>query len=235
MDGLDPFVIKWDEIIVSGHSQGAGHAAYLAKTESLLGVVMISDPQDSCHEFKNATASCPEGTTFWIDEGPYMAEKAFYTALGHGNEPLLSVMQDNWARMKAAESSINWEVTDTTDVGFALETTAEDACNAPLQTNVAYANTTTCGGKDHCSTAIDDIVYFIETFEGEKLYLYEYSVWPSLLNGAGEEKPCKKGKGKVRAPRKEIVATLKRDARGSLGPKKALGARGLISVDINMP
>merc|ERR1711957_783646 len=62
---------NWDKIIVLGHSQGAGHAAYLGQTKSLLGAVMISGPQDEC-------VNCPEGTKFWIDDAYKTKNK--YTA-----------------------------------------------------------------------------------------------------------------------------------------------------------
>lgn len=38
--------IKWSKIIVAGHSQGAGHAAYLAKRFKVARAVMLSGPQD---------------------------------------------------------------------------------------------------------------------------------------------------------------------------------------------
>jgi pimeloyl-ACP methyl ester carboxylesterase len=37
---------RWDRIIAAGHSQGAGHAAYLAKCFPLAGALMLSGPQD---------------------------------------------------------------------------------------------------------------------------------------------------------------------------------------------
>lgn len=37
---------RWDKIIVSGHSQGAGHAGYLAKENEVNRVVMFSGPND---------------------------------------------------------------------------------------------------------------------------------------------------------------------------------------------
>lgn len=38
--------IKWNNVIVTGHSQGAGHAAYLAKHFKVARAVMLSGPQD---------------------------------------------------------------------------------------------------------------------------------------------------------------------------------------------
>jgi hypothetical protein len=37
---------RWERIVVAGHSQGAGHAAYLGKCYRLAGVLMFSGPQD---------------------------------------------------------------------------------------------------------------------------------------------------------------------------------------------
>ena len=47
-----------------GHSEGAGHAAYLAKTKITSGAVIISGPQDEC-------IGCTDGTNFWIDDDTY--------------------------------------------------------------------------------------------------------------------------------------------------------------------
>lgn len=49
-EGWDTFVIeghlRWDRIVVGGHSQGAGHAAYLAKEHNLAGIIMFAGPGD---------------------------------------------------------------------------------------------------------------------------------------------------------------------------------------------
>ena len=68
-----------------GHSQGAGHAAYLGQTKNIKGAVMVSGPQDECID-------CPVDTTFWIDV-PYVSKK--YTAFASGVEPLVGVMANN--------------------------------------------------------------------------------------------------------------------------------------------
>jgi hypothetical protein len=44
---------RWDKIIVAGHSQGAGHAAYLGKCFKLAGVLMFSGPQDYLKVFNH--------------------------------------------------------------------------------------------------------------------------------------------------------------------------------------
>ena len=151
-----------------GHSQGAGHAAYLGQTKELMGAVMISGPQDECIE-------CPEGTEFWIDHDYMTLNK--YTAFASGDEPFYmnGVMGDNWNRMTEA-GAVAWG--EPTDVGFAVE--AVDACASPLVTHVEYAPTSTCGGKEHCSTSLDDSVPFIKRTDGEKQYLYDLTVWPTI-------------------------------------------------------
>jgi hypothetical protein len=42
---------RWDKIVAAGHSQGAGHAAYLGKSFRLAGVLMFSGPQDYLEVF----------------------------------------------------------------------------------------------------------------------------------------------------------------------------------------
>jgi hypothetical protein len=39
--------IRWDKVIVSGHSQGGGHAALIGKRQSVARVVMLASPCDS--------------------------------------------------------------------------------------------------------------------------------------------------------------------------------------------
>jgi len=160
---------KWHRLIIMGHSQGAGHAAYIAQTKKIRGTVMVSGPQDECTD-------CPAGTKFWVDK-PYLTSKS--TAFAHGEEPLVGVMKNNWSRMTQAGGS-TWNTDEVADVGFATDKTKVNVCASPLLTTVKYAPTTTCGGKDHCSTAIDDSVPFLEKSGGEKKYLYELVVWPYI-------------------------------------------------------
>lgn len=44
---------RWDRIVVAGHSQGAGHAAYLGQTFRLAGVLMLSGPQDYLQVYRS--------------------------------------------------------------------------------------------------------------------------------------------------------------------------------------
>jgi polyhydroxybutyrate depolymerase len=44
----------WDRIVVGGHSQGAGHAAYITKNHELRGIVMFAGPGDFVKDFGSA-------------------------------------------------------------------------------------------------------------------------------------------------------------------------------------
>lgn len=39
--------VRWDKIVVAGHSQGSGHAAYLGKRHRLQAVLLFAGPQDT--------------------------------------------------------------------------------------------------------------------------------------------------------------------------------------------
>jgi len=196
---------RWEKIIVMGHSQGAGHAAYLGQTKSLLGAVMISGPQDEC-------VNCPEGTTFWIDDAYKTKNK--YTAFASGDEPMYAVQAENWSRMTEAGAT-KWK--DPTDVNFAIGDVS--ACDSPLFTNVKYGAASTCGGKEHCSTAIDDSVPILEKSNGDKCYLYGVKVWPSLVTGVST---CKSSKGAKDSKSTTKMTKAPKAAKGG-GPKTPKG------------
>lgn len=46
--------LRWDKIVVGGHSQGAGHAAYLAKQHVLKGIIMFAGPGDHVKDYGSA-------------------------------------------------------------------------------------------------------------------------------------------------------------------------------------
>lgn len=67
--------IDWSKVVVAGHSQGSGHAAYLSKKYSLKGVILFAGPQDS-HEGDIAS---------WVKQ-PGATESRRYRALLHLND-----------------------------------------------------------------------------------------------------------------------------------------------------
>ena len=53
--------VRWDRIVVAGHSQGASHAAYLSTRKPLRGAVLFSGPQE-----------VPECSSGWIGDAAAM-------------------------------------------------------------------------------------------------------------------------------------------------------------------
>jgi len=161
---------KWHKMIFVGHSQGAGHAAYLAQTKKIAGASMISGPQDEC-------LSCPEGTKFWIDND-FKTERV--TAFAHGNftesylEPSLPGMIDNWNRM-AKSGTVSWsypvEVVDTGDY------TDYDVCETPILSFIPPSAMSPCGRKGHCSTALDDSAPVLANTSGKNVYIFALDIW----------------------------------------------------------
>ena len=52
----------WEKIIVVGHSQGSGHAAFLAKQHPLGGVILLAGPQDTTDAGPASWLSAPSAT-----------------------------------------------------------------------------------------------------------------------------------------------------------------------------
>ncbi len=38
--------VRWEQVIIVGHSQGSGHAAYMSKIHKLKAIIMLAGPQD---------------------------------------------------------------------------------------------------------------------------------------------------------------------------------------------
>jgi dienelactone hydrolase len=93
---------RWDKIIAAGHSQGAGHAAYMGKQFKLNRVLMFSGPQDYLQHF-NAPAQ-------WQRESGLTPISRYYAFL-HVQDPF------NFQYQVADVAMINQgAVTDTTMV-----------------------------------------------------------------------------------------------------------------------
>jgi hypothetical protein len=169
--------LNWKLLAFMGHSQGAGHAAFLAQIKKLGGAVMISGPQDECE-------GCPANTPFWIDE-PYKTKSV--TAFAHGDatesflEPSLPVMEDNWNRMAKTET-ISWDYpVSVVDTGAY---TTYDVCNTPIVSFLAPSAMSPCGRKGHCSTALDDSAPVLSNTSGEDVYIFAMNIWTEISDVA---------------------------------------------------
>jgi len=52
----------WEKIVVVGHSQGAGHAGYLAKKHPMQGAILLAGPQDTTDAGPASWLSAPSAT-----------------------------------------------------------------------------------------------------------------------------------------------------------------------------
>ena len=62
--------IEWFNILVSGHSQGGGHAAYIAKSQAVKRVLLFASPNDYS-DFFVASAS-------WVSETSETPDSNYY-------------------------------------------------------------------------------------------------------------------------------------------------------------
>ncbi len=75
---LTPSTIDWSKIIVGGHSQGSGHAAFLAKQYAVDRVLMFSGPNDYS-DFFSAPAN-------WLDQTGTTATSRHFSYLSLNDE-----------------------------------------------------------------------------------------------------------------------------------------------------
>jgi hypothetical protein len=68
---FDGAKIHWDKIVLAGHSQGAGHAAFLAKNFYTAGVILFSGPHDYS----------PKGAAPWLLRPSKTPENRFFAFL----------------------------------------------------------------------------------------------------------------------------------------------------------
>lgn len=72
--------IRWDRVVVSGHSQGAGHAAFIGKLERVARVVLFA-----------GTEPAP-----WTSSGTFATPAADYYGFVHAMEPFFTGFQMSW-------------------------------------------------------------------------------------------------------------------------------------------
>ena len=75
--------LRWELFIFSGHSQGSGHAAYLAKLKPLAGALFISGPQELMPTTSDAEQS-------WLSMGAFATQNVL--AFAHVDEENTSAL-----------------------------------------------------------------------------------------------------------------------------------------------
>jgi hypothetical protein len=174
--------VAWEKIVLSGHSQGAGHAAWLGKLRySVAGVAPLSGPEDT-------NASCS-----WAS-GPEQATPAHrFVPLAHAEEGSIAEIRANWQAMGlggGAGGGRGWPGCEV-EVG-AANATAGGWEGCALLTSVRPAIDFEKLRPEHCSTAVD--VFTPKAAAGKKSgALYSLGVWPWLLRTATKALPVVTG------------------------------------------
>ena len=86
----------WEKIWVVGHSQGAGHAGFLAYSEKLAGAGLVSGPQDNCRD-----------SSGWISESWKTKEVRVFA---HEGEDAIDLIKDNWRDIESLKHSLPQDI-----------------------------------------------------------------------------------------------------------------------------
>ena len=169
----------WNRIVLSGHSQGGGHAAYLALQKHLAGAVLISAPQDEA---------------VGLPKQPLYLDLPFRTksvaVFGHGLEPARRLQSINHARMAVAGTLVTGRAQNYTDdiksppckpvplLSFA-PTSDNSGCEPASNPTIRY----------HCSVGTDVRTpaaagYHVPTA------LYSLRPWPLLYRASNAWQNC---------------------------------------------
>jgi len=190
MEGWDRFCEEdgepiWSKMVVMGHSQGSGHAGYLAQMDKLAGAGLLSGPQDEC-------IGCAPDTHLWVDD-PFKTYAITAMAGADASdifEPALPSMIDNWQRM-ADTGTISWSGDITPlNIGFGVEG-HYDVCNNPIVSSLEAAGPSTsggpgmgtqCGRAGHCSIAVDDSVPVLQRINASDCPVFKLHAWPEIAD-----------------------------------------------------
>jgi hypothetical protein len=82
---------RWGKIVVAGHSQGGGDAAYIAKVRGVEGVVMLSSDVDS-------TATDPPVAATYLTTG-HLTPLDRYVGFDHTRDPFNDKIEADWAAL----------------------------------------------------------------------------------------------------------------------------------------
>jgi hypothetical protein len=140
-----------------GHSQGAGHAAYLAQSIDLAGAGLLSGPQDDCLEAEHC----------WVAEH---WETRDVRVLAHVHEDAIDGIIGNWQLMDAFD---NHALASIEEVNLFSSPTP----GVPWLTAFEPQPNATCTRRpNHCSVAVDNNA----PVNMAGMYLYSQHVWPGL-------------------------------------------------------
>jgi hypothetical protein len=157
---------KWKLLFVGGHSQGAGHAGYLAVTIRLAGAALLSGPQDEC---LNCNSSSILGTAMWTQKD--WKTKQVNAAM-HAKEDAAEAIKGNWRRMA---DQLNWP-DEPVDIGSGQQ---QQLPHGALVSDLSPSNAhlPRCY---HMSMAIDAATP-IAKIAASHTAVYAIGLWPNLF------------------------------------------------------
>ncbi len=106
---------RWEQIIVAGHSQGAGNDAFIARDSEVARAIMYAGPYDRDTTVKVDYKEKLYGEVNWINAAPVTPKNRFY-AFYHvkDNYPYTFILEDNYRKLLCFLSEHKFDV----DVGW---------------------------------------------------------------------------------------------------------------------
>lgn len=95
---LEGLRLRWESIVVSGHSQGGGHAALIAQEELVSRVIMLSAPLDFSKAFR-APAT-------WLGKDSATPKDRYY-GFAHAEDPGIRKILRAWKLLGLGENMVN--------------------------------------------------------------------------------------------------------------------------------
>lgn len=92
----------WSKVVLSGHSQGAGHVAIMAQDQTVARVALLAGPNDGG---KGSDRSAP-----WVDKGFGATDASVWYALGHVDDISRLRQLDAWNRLGVPTDSSQTDV-----------------------------------------------------------------------------------------------------------------------------
>ena len=193
--------IDWSKIILSGHSQGAGHAAFIAMHKTVGRVALFSGPQEGLEDgFYEADKQ------HWLSKEIATPAHCWF-ALKHANEEdTARLILDNWAVMPAFKEKHMYglDIVKIQSTSWGKQVSEIRALRRRNQTKPRLFETflpyegyeegvEKPGRPYHCSTIMDDSVPLIDAKSGGaedgqqigdiKTCVYKKIIWPFILIG----------------------------------------------------
>lgn len=116
--------VRWNRVLVSGHSQGAGHAAFIARLHRVARAVLFS-----------GTEPAP-----WTQAGDFATPGADFFGLAHFLEPIYPPIQASWDNIGIPGNPTSVDGVSAPYGGSHQLGTAREDCTGDPESNGFYHN-----------------------------------------------------------------------------------------------